>query len=501
MKRFHLVWLLVIALLSGRSSLANQPSIQYDLLPADNVLNTAVFSLDERLMNVLSSLELIAMTPDAGAGNWPAIKPYLAHLKQRAPGVYFYAMPDGNYYSVKEDFTNLNIGDRGYFKPLFAGNTVKGFPIYSHSTGRKSAVMACPITVDGKVTGALGASVYLDDLHQALNREMDLPPDSTWFVVNSEGLTMLDKDADFIFMNSLTQGSKSLADAMEKALKTNSGRMQYELGGRDRYALYRALPNIEWWMILARIEGGVAAPPPKLEISLSRFVPELQAALNRIASDLSAKLGPGDEAATRLLLKEIIGQEPVVTTASFIDTKGVLRYIEPREYKNVEGSDISGQEHVIEMLRHQQPLLSSGFVAVEGFPAVVIAHPVSGAGNKFAGSINLVMRPEFVVAPLLKNAEIPPEYELWIMQTDGRIIYDQDSDEIGKMLFSDPLYAEYETLLSLGEKIVAGKSGSGEYVFQKAGSAEKVHKTAVWDTVQLHGREWRVMLCFPSARH
>ncbi|MBN1276546.1 MAG: hypothetical protein JXA35_03570, partial [Deltaproteobacteria bacterium] len=88
------------------------------------------------------------------------------------------------------------------------------------------------------------------------------------------------------------------------------------------------------------------------------------------------------------------------------------------------------------------------------------------------------------------------DFELWIMQTDGQIIYDQDSTEIGRMLFSDSLYAEYETLLKLGKIIAAEKSGVGQYIFEAPGSTEKVIKVATWDTVKLHEREWRVILCF-----
>jgi hypothetical protein len=478
---------------------AEKPSANPRYMPMESVLHTASHSLDSLLMNTLASLELTAMTPEAKSGEWKGVKPYLAKLEQRLAGVYFFVRPDGNYFSVDKDYTNLNISNRSYFKALFAGNQVRGDSIYSRSTGRKSAVMASPIAVDGKVVGALGASVYLDDLHLRLNREMALPEGYTWFVVNAEGQTMLDRDADFIFMNALTQGSASLKDGIAKALKTHEGRMQYELGGVVRHAVYQKLQSLDWWMILARIEGGEVLPPAKLELSLAQFVPQLQGALNRIDVTLSRTLGKKrggmkNEADIRKVLADVINEEPAVITASYIDPKGTLRYIEPGEYKNVEGSDISSQEHVIGMTKKPGPIFSAGFRAVEGFEAVVIAHPVSGAEKGYQGSINLILRPEFIVQPLLKNLHVPPEYELWIMQTDGRIIYDPDSDEMGRMLFSDPLYADYESLKKLGKKIAANPSGVGEYIFQAPGGKEKVIKVASWDTVRLHNRDWRVVL-------
>ncbi|MDZ7821883.1 MAG: hypothetical protein U5N26_08760 [Candidatus Marinimicrobia bacterium] len=66
------------------------------------------------------------------------------------------------------------------------------------------------------------------------------------------------------------------------------------------------------------------------------------------------------------------------------------------------------------------------------------------------------IRPELLVEPLLRNSKVPEDDELWIMQADGMTVYDQDTEEIGRMmLFSDPAYAHYESLLVLGRKTVA----------------------------------------------
>lgn len=499
MKKLFLVVAAGLLFLFTNGFAAEQTLMKPESKSMKSVLNTAAGSLDDLMMNTLASLELAAITPEAKNGDWKGIKPYLEKMEQRLAGAYFYILPNGDYYSIDRDFTNLNLSDRGYFKDLFAGKPIKGFPIYSRSTGKKSALMAAPILVDGKVVGALGASVFLDDLHRRLTREMALPEGYTWFVVNADGQTMLDKNADFIFMNVLTQGSQSLKEGINKALKTKEGSMQYELGGVVRHAQYQNLSNMNWWMILARIERGEVKPPPRLKLSLNQFVPQLQSTLTRIDANLSRALDKkrgtlNTEGEIRSLLTDILRREPAVITASYIDLTGILRYIEPREYKNVEGSNISAQKHVISMMKKPEPVFSQGFKAVEGFTAVVIAHPVPGSAKGYHGSINLILRPEFIIEPLLKNLSIPPEYELWVMQTDGQIIYDSDSDEIGRMLFSDPLYADYESLRQLGKKIAANPSGQGEYIFEAPGKKGKAIKTAAWDTVKLHKREWRVVL-------
>ena len=464
-------------------------------------LNAASNYLDSVLMNTLASLELIASTPEAKNGDWKGIKRYLKQLKAVMPGVYFYVLPDGNYYSVALDYTNLNLSNRGYFKSLFSGNPVMGFPIYSRSSGKKSTLMAAPIiTKDGKVTGALGASLFLDELHDKLNREFALPDEYTWFVLNSEGTMMLDNDSDFIFMNALKQGSESLHDAVSEALKMESGPMQYKLDSL-RHGYYQKLPNMEWWMFLAKIEGTKAATPPQLKLSLNRFVPDLQSRLNRIDESLEvliekSRVDVKKESEIRGLLNALLDENSDIVEASFVDATGVMRQIEPSEYKNFENTDISSQEHVKAMLKKPEPLLSSGFTAVEHFTAVVVSRPLYDSKKVFSGSINLLIRPELLVESLLKKTSIPDDYELWVMQTDGMIIYDQDSNEIGRMIFSDPIYAEYGNLLKLSKKIVAAPGGEGSYIYLAPESNEKAIKDAIWQSVRLHNREWRVVLAY-----
>jgi hypothetical protein len=179
-----------------------------------------------------------------------------------------------------------------------------------------------------------------------------------------------------------------------------------------------------------------------------------------------------------------------------VDGKGILRQIEPSDYKNLENADVSMRDHVIAMLKTQNPVFSSGFSSFEGFLAVELGRPLYDDKKNFVGSINAFIRPELLIDPLLKKSVTPPDFELWIMQPDGLIIFDQDKEEIGRMLFSDPMYADYASLLDLGKKIASGPSGSGSYIFLAPASKQKVIKNIVWQTVRLHGREWRVVLAY-----
>jgi hypothetical protein len=466
----------------------------------DTTLNAAARYVDSIFVNALASLELIASTPEAKSGDWNGIKRYLKQVEADLPGVYFFVLPDGNYYSVALDYTNLNLSDRPYFKSLFAGKQIKGFPIYSRSSGKNSALMAAPIVTDNKVVGALGTSVFLDELQARLNRDFALPPGYSWYVLNSDGLTMLHMNDEFIFMNALTQGGRSLKQAVNEALRNESGEMKYELGG-IRHAQYRKLPGMDWWMVLAKTEGEEVRPPAKLNLSLDHFVRDLQSRLSQIDASLAAQIKKSKssiekEGGIRKLLVSLYNANPDVLDASFVDDKGILRQIEPGEYKNLENADISKREHVAAMLKTRKPVFSSSFMSLEGFLAVDLARPLFGAKNNFLGSISAFIRPELLINPLLNKSVVPTDYELWIMQPDGKIIFDQDKEEIGRMLFSDPLYADYASLRKLGTKIASDPDGKGSYVFLAPGSKEKSIKNVAWQTVRLHGREWRVVLAY-----
>jgi hypothetical protein len=494
------VILLVLAFVFASPAWAEPPADSPQTADVKTTLNVAAHYLDGIFSNALASLEIVAVTPEARSGDWKGIKPYLQKLEARLPGAYFFVLPDGNYYSVDRDYTNLNLSDRPYFKSLFAGNPVKGFPIYSRSTGKKSALVAAPIVANGKVTGALGASVFLDDLNKRLDREFALPSGYAWYVLNSQGNTMLDKDSDLIFMNALTQGGPSLHEAVAAALKSESGAMQYDLDGIRR-AQYMKLPTLDWWMFLAKVEVAKAHTAPEVRLSLDTFVPALQHVLDQIDADLASAIEAGrpdvsKEDAVRELLSALLKKNENIIEAAFVDSKGMLRYIEPRDYRNFENTDISAQEHVSAMLKDPRPLFTASFKTVEGYWGVVDSRPLYDSERRFVGSINLVIRPELLVGPLLEKTRIPSGHELWIMQPDGKIIYDQDPQEIGKTLFTDPTYAGYGDLLKLGKRIAAEPSGEGSYVFLAPGLEKKVIKKAAWRTVGLHDRAWRVVLAY-----
>lgn len=168
-----------------------------------------------------------------------------------------------------------------------------------------------------------------------------------------------------------------------------------------------------------------------------------------------------------------------------------------------EGADISSQEHIAHVLKTKTPTFSKQFLLVEGYNGTALAYPVFSPQGEFLGGISTIIEPDkllnAVVAPTLifdtSTRSNITDYSFWLMHLDGLIAYDRDASQIGKYLFEDPLYKPYPSLLYLGHRIVAERSGHGYYSFQVTEVNKKVMtKESYWTTAGLHGREWRLVV-------
>ena len=235
---------------------------------------------------------------------------------------------------------------------------------------------------------------------------------------------------------------------------------------------------------------------------------DLQGSLNDLDSDIAnaaqnlSTAGLEGDAARRVLA-ELIGTNSNISNAVTIGKDGKIIVDEGRGSESAEGADISNQEHIARLLQTKTPVLSKQLPLVEGYNGTAIAYPVFSSQGEFLGGISAIIEPDklldAIVAPHLyydvSNRSNITDYSFWSMHLDGLIAHDRDESQIGKYLFEDPLYAPYPSLLALGEKIIADRSGHGSYSFQVTeGDKKVVTKDTYWTTAGLHGREWRLVI-------
>jgi hypothetical protein len=238
------------------------------------------------------------------------------------------------------------------------------------------------------------------------------------------------------------------------------------------------------------------------------YAPPNAAALgNRISQELSqmddelahaaAELTNSDLRGTAAshLLSDLYHKHYSIVDVATIDLNGKLLLIEPFQYKEAEGKNISDQPHFGLLQQTGNPLLSNMFKTVEGFYAVALAYPIVSPQGKTIGYISIVLQPDAlarkIIEPALANFS---GYEALILQTDGRILYDRDILQVGKLTFSDPLYQSSPSLLSLAKQIIKDAKGNGTYSFINGQQNNSIKKDATWVTISLHNTAWRLIL-------
>ncbi|HDS44819.1 MAG TPA: hypothetical protein ENN68_01770 [Methanomicrobia archaeon] len=292
---------------------------------------------------------------------------------------------------------------------------------------------------------------------------------------------------------------------------TTDARGRYELPipsaywGERMVIFCHAAP--EGWAVLTLNESLgdldliVGAPLPEADVPLVLLTLQsaIQTALDRRDTDLAAAAEhlahTGlDSAETRAILNELCDKHPYAIDCCTVDLNGTMVAVEPEAYREFEGSDISDQEQVIRLHEMQEPVLSLAFRAVEGFDAAALQWPIFAPGGELSGSVSMLVRPGSLLATLIEPEVQGFPVDVWVMQPDGLILYDPDVEEIGRNLFTDPLYEPFPELLALGAEIAANASGTGSYTFLGRGMSVSVEKSAYWMTVGLHGTDWRVVV-------
>lgn len=236
------------------------------------------------------------------------------------------------------------------------------------------------------------------------------------------------------------------------------------------------------------------APDAALEAVASRVQAALDG-LDRDTATAAKALGPTDMTGneTRRVLRELALASPAVIDATAVSKDGVMLTVEPAEYAAAEGADISAQEQVRRLRTTQKTVMSGVFATVEGVNATDLEHPVTAPSGAFNGSASLLFRPTVLLTIAVQEALAGKSAEVFVMDTDGLVLYDRDAAEVGTNTFTDPRYADNPELLAVAKRMVAEPEGTGSYTFAAEGSATPVRKEVAWTSVGLHGTQWRMV--------
>jgi len=246
-----LLIILFVVLISG-CSLLRCPTAS-KLPPPESMLQPLSMSVDRILMDETQRLSDIALSDAAQKAEWRGIKEQLTDGKKKRVGaLYWYALPDGSYYTSDKDRVSANLRSRSYFSVVLAGHIVAGKSVIGKTSGRKSIIVAVPIKKGDEVTGVLGTSFYAEDFCYYLSTIVDLPAEYNFYAVNSEGVTIFNlKECDLTFDHPLEQNAPSFVDAMERILASSRGEVSYKWNGAFKKAIYQRSSVSGWTYVIS----------------------------------------------------------------------------------------------------------------------------------------------------------------------------------------------------------------------------------------------------------
>lgn len=203
---------------------------------------------DSRFFGIATSLEVLAMTSEVKAGDWEQIRPLLIGLeKHYGQARFWYALPNGSYYTTVDNLTTANLASRPYFPGVLAGNTSIGYVVVSHSTGRTTGIIAVPIFDNKKtVTGVLGSSVYLDSLSADIAKALPLSETMYFFALDRDGLTALHSRSEQIGRQSIVQGTPTEIEAVRTIMAKDEGQVTFLSEGVQQTVIFRTSSLTGW---------------------------------------------------------------------------------------------------------------------------------------------------------------------------------------------------------------------------------------------------------------
>lgn len=197
---------------------------------------------------IRNKLRILATTENAASDDWNRIKKPLAVLEKGTPtsAAVWFARPDGSYYTVESGLTALSLKDRDYFPRLMSGKEVTGDLVINKSTGKRSTIVAVPISAGNRVIGALGISVAMEKIATLIEDAFRFPRDVMFYALDDSGQIVLHRESKLLFEFTSALGSPTLNEAVKKILAKPEGIVHYEFEGAQRTAIFKRSDKTGW---------------------------------------------------------------------------------------------------------------------------------------------------------------------------------------------------------------------------------------------------------------
>jgi PAS domain S-box-containing protein len=174
------------------------------------------------------------------------------------------------------------------------------------------------------------------------------------------------------------------------------------------------------------------------------------------------------------------------------DKTGRIIYTVPDTALN--GTDISSQKHVKQILSDYEPSISEVFTTVQGFPSIVLHYPVF-KNHKFLGTIALLLDFEEIARGVLDEIKIGKTGNAWMISREGIELYCPVSSHIGKNIHETAdICPNY---VSVVDSMMAGKEGTSFDFYGKSSiDKEAVRKIVYYIPIHISNTFWSLAITY-----
>lgn len=171
-----------------------------------------------------------------------------------------------------------------------------------------------------------------------------------------------------------------------------------------------------------------------------------------------------------------------------VDENGFILHTVP--YSSSIGTNISGQQHMREILRNHRPVVSGVFKTVQGFDAVALHVPVFKEGT-FKGTIAIVLDFANLAKRYFEVIKVGKSGTAWVVSRDGTILYSVIPGFTGKSVLDS--FKDSPTILAMTKDMLKGNAGTAIYTLEKTGEMP-VKKYAIYMPIHIANSFWSVVV-------
>ena len=185
----------------------------------------------------------------------------------------------------------------------------------------------------------------------------------------------------------------------------------------------------------------------------------------------------------------------LVSAVTRVDETGTITSTFP-EVEGAAGSDISGQDHIRELLETREPVLSDAFQTVQGYWALAYHMPVIDKSGEFRGSIAVAIPFTVMMDSLVGEMATGMGSHIWIVGGDDHVLYSLMPEQEGTLFRG---VSASPGFFAMASAVSAGETGHTLSSFDLNDSGREVDYLATFLSFDVLGERWSAIMVMPES--